>query len=716
MERFIPLIGILVIVVILLVDIIAHKRLLIRRRLQDWVFLCVLIFALIFTALFSWRSMKTEEGSDETGVYLAYRYLAGGDTASALEVIHANDRATQEHRDLIRVMAAAAEEDYAQLYFSSARYMRNETYDPNQVKICTSLNSLAERALKGKTVQYTEMTSLINRSFSALKLDAGPLWTLYFDVDKAVRTQGAAEVTEEDIQTIRTNFAEDRETSLLAISYYVRNERFSEAIALAEELVQERQEPADYSLLANLYMQQAYASADELSGTKDAEIKALLDTAAAAEKRIANTSTAARAEEYREEAEDARRDAALVVYRRVLNYLDEKQSFQRDAYGYLDLQKVKTELLLGEMDAAAGDFDSLIKRSSELWETSVIKEHLIHVEAARRAFYEAETPEEAEGYLRDLKKAVDDLISAHSLSAVPCDYDNVNTHAGALLYAMLRFGKPTVHFLQTDMSAFPEIAFTMDFSFMKEGIFGNERFYKDDITVKLNDVVTENYSMTAANGASDRTLAVVAGLYNYRAGTEEGTAGFECLQQALIRMGRTTDLARNYRLISSVTRTQGAESTGTRLSFLQAARAMDPLHEEETGENLNAAVELLAASRSVSRALVFLTDNAEQAMADLTEELLAACEESGISVYVLFLGDTNSDVLRFRLEDYHACCVASEEFAAVPQAEEFMMDLIRNRYVITLEEEEPEAAGELSMTFNELAFTVKCAFPEEVRS
>ena len=52
MERFIPLIGILVIVVILLVDIIAHKRLLIRRRLQDWVFLCVLIFALIFTALY----------------------------------------------------------------------------------------------------------------------------------------------------------------------------------------------------------------------------------------------------------------------------------------------------------------------------------------------------------------------------------------------------------------------------------------------------------------------------------------------------------------------------------------------------------------------------------------------------------------------------------------------------------------------------------------
>ena len=101
--------------------------------------------------------------------------------------------------------------------------------------------------------------------------------------------------------------------------------------------------------------------------------------------------------------------AGSFITDRVLNYIDSKQVVQRDDCGYLDLQKVKLELLLGEYDAACKDFDSLVNRSSDLRDTSVIKNHLINVESARRALYLAS---EVSAHTAGMGMHVDSKVSA----------------------------------------------------------------------------------------------------------------------------------------------------------------------------------------------------------------------------------------------------------------------------------------------------------------
>ena len=717
MERFIPVIGILLIAFILIIDVLAHKKLLIRRRLRDWVFLCVLFVALLGGLLFAVYESREDTGSDDTGVYLAYRYLAEGDSRTAIDVIQSNDKATQEHRELVGVMAAAVNEDYEELFFSTLRYMRNDDYDYGQAQICTSLNELASRGLKGLKVSSTELDSLINKSFSQLNLGSSPGWELYYDIDRAVRLSAAEDVNEEDVLTIRRSFPEDREACLIAMNYYIRNNRFDEARQVALDLIEQKEEQRDYALLASLYMQEAYvANAAGLTSSEDSEISGYLEKAETAAGKAAQASgSKSRKEEYLEEADDNYREAARVVYRRVLNYIDSKQVVQRDDCGYLDLQKVKLELLLGEYDAACEDFDSLVNRSSDLRDTSVIKNHLINVESARRALYLASDAAEINRCEQALKKAVFDLIAAHALTVVPCDYENVNSESRILLYSLLKFKRPVVNFVKTATVKTGKVVFTMDFSFMKDGIFGSEQFYKDDVTLYINNKADAKFDMSAAIGASGRYLAVVAGLYHNESAGDGGN--FRYLQETLKMIGRDEDLARHYVLVNSLSASEENRPTGVREDYMAAVRAMDPVHEEDVHANLVRAVNVMRNRTEDQRTLLFVTDDAEMAAEDLTDDLMQKAAEANIYIYVIVTGEKpENDTLSSRLSVYGGAAAFAEYGCAYEQTEIFITNLIKNRYVITVTQPETgEAVWDFRLEFNDLDVTAKTVYGKEAQ-
>ena len=117
------------------------------------------------------------------------------------------------------------------------------------------------------------------------------------------------------------------------------------------------------------------------------------------------------------------------------------------------------------------------------------------------------------------------------------------------------------------------------------------------------------------------------------------------------------------------------------------------------------------------RTLLFVTDDAEMAAKDLTDDLMQKAAEANIYIYVIVTGEKpENDTLSSRLSVYGGAAAFAEYGCAYEQTEIFITNLIKNRYVITVAQPETgEAVWDFRLEFNDLDVTAKTVYGKEAQ-
>ncbi len=667
------ILGAIVFVILIVLDVIGHRKYQVRRKLPDWIVLCLFAAGAVFFILSAVLTLNSRKNSPETGVYLAYEYLADGDAASARAVTIQNDAMSATQKNFLEMLASAVEGDYKSVYFMTDRYLSDLSELPEQAAVAEELYTLSMNAVADGKNRRAEVDECVVKSREAAGIRETVQLKEYYQMDRQIRAGNVESIQPADIRALLSSFPDDNSVKKMAISYYNLAGDYDSALQVAGDMLDTEKTPANQILYTDVLAQRAFnITEEELRASEDSEILDLLKKAdAAAEKAAAY-----------EQGSDNRykqdmlylqyyEDAINVYYQRIRNYLEVKKPVLRDGTGLYGLQLVKMELLQGENEKAYKEFLSIISDASLLDESAPVREELLILSEHLTQYQKSGEDELKETLFEDCRA----VFRAQSQDVIPADEEGINRETADQMAAMMIYDHPVYAVTSVNASEFPKITAAVNTNLRKANVFGGSgEYYKDDFKVRDNEESISDFTMTAEIGSENRTLVIAVSPQNGDNSTLKEL-------RMMLTGAQDMKMAKRPALVDGCGQILSTpDDSADRYRSMALSLTME--NTATAYEILSQACSVLSGKKNGERAILWVTAD------PLTEEeqvleIVNLLKENNVRCYVAALPGANPETAETIASGTGGYCLKIGRPAELTAAAKQLADIMNNRYVFT---------------------------------
>ena len=655
---------------LLIFDLIAHKRMKLGRKAADWLFLCAFVFGLVFSCVNALFPLLESRNYSGTGQYIACRYLMDGDSSDALDAVRQDGGAGTTAGDMIEILADAASGDYEDTYYRIEEFTGTHTLSQRENEAVYSLYDLVKKALSDGTDISADVMAAVEKSFDSLQIRQSEELSSYYELHKKI-TSGDTGITASDIQQMLADFPYDPSVMKAAITWFVNSSMFDEAEDLCMELIEEDASSSSQIIYTDVIAQRAYASSDTSAQTSDATIQNYYIKAEESMQRALTDES--RYDAFMHEADTALESARYEMLKRVKNYITVKLPVTGDNYGLYDLQLIKMDLLMNDLDGAYDRFEALLEKVPDISPDSPIYNELTNISAGLESYISSDDSEKSATYER-LKKVVYRLFNAQSQGVVGSSEGGINERAAQLLLSILKYSRPEMVITSIDTSAYPRLNVSFEMNIGRKNIFGKDgEFYKDDFEISDTglEIAWDDVTLQTSVGSGDTALCAVVDVID-----TDGSLKKE-VSQALIK------------LIDGTDKRAVAGSDGTILCgfddqarYYTAARELDLTKDGDSHTALMSGLSLFEGNRNSAKCLLWITNRAELDTS-LRQEIIDKANELGVSLYIIYTGEEDPSMYRGFAASASGAVFGLEDPAEMMACACEITDLMDNRYEIT---------------------------------
>ena len=665
-------------IILIVLDILGHRKFRVRRKRADWIFLCIFIAGAVISMLFAARQWMPGDDGSSTGRYLAYRYLMDGDADGARAVTIRNETLTETQKEFLEMLACGIEGDYRRMYFSADAFLSDPSKMPEQEDVAEKLYTISMNAVADGSNRRSAIDECIRESYAAAGITETVELQEYYTIDKKIRSADTEGIQASRIKALVKSFPGETGVKKLAISYFVLTGDFDNAIETAGELLDDDRSAASMVVYTDIYAQRAFLMTEEqIRASEDKEIVSLVKKSDAAAQKAAG---------YDEDNENAARqnEAALqylesasdVFYQRILNYINVKIPVTGDKTGLLSLQQIKMQVLKGERGAAKEAFAELMENADSLSEASPVRSALIQMAADLKQYLVNGEEEDKAAVFSDCT----DLFQSQSQDVIQSEERTINEEAAGQLASMMLYDRALFEITNVDTSGYPKVSVTLNTNIQKDNIFGGAgEFYKDDFRVKENDTSVTDFSLTADIGTGDRSLVLACDTVGVTEDLQEQLRSAFLLAEDLKAARRLALIGANAETLSSFEDSEARFKSAVRnASFERAAGAY---------EIVSSACAQFAEKKYEDRALIWILNDPS-----LTEEdalnILALLKENGVRCYLLTLDGADTALAEMIAKESGGLTLACGRPEEIGAAMETLTDLMNNSYTFSYRAEE----------------------------
>ena len=687
-----PVLGLVIFIVLVLLDILGHRKFQVRRKILDWVFLCLFVAGIfIFAYLGVVRAFPQAEGQ-ATGRYLAYRYLMDDDADGAKAVILQDESMSETSAEFLRMLAYGVEGDYKKLYFASDAFLSDSDTLPNQEGIAEELYSLAMKAVADGSNPHYKVLKQVEESYGVSGIAETVELNEYYEIDSKVKSGSAAEITSKQVQALLNSFPEEQNVKKLAVSYYVQTGDFDQALETAKVLLEERDSAQNRIIYTDVLAQMAYTiTEDQIRESEDKEILALLKKAdAATEKADSFDPSDDNAAKQKENALAAMESIPDVYYQRIENYIHVKKPFLKDTTGLYELQLIKMQLLQGETEEAYEAFTEYLAKASSLSENSPVRADLIDLSVDILNYRNSDGEEEEKEII--FKDCLE-VFRSQGQDVISVDMEGINSAAAMKLASEILYDRQIFKITGISLAEYPKVTVSVNTNVQKGNIFGGSgEFYKDDFRVKENSVSVDDIALNAKVGVGERSLVIIADLQN----EEQATA----VRETLLRINNS-GMAKRISLMDG-NGTLLSASSDSDARYRQSVRALGTSRGAAITGIISVACEALSEKNVEDKKIIYITDRTDLDE-DTSASAISILKENGASCYIAAFN--GSDALDLLANESGAAAFDIGRAEELPAAMQTITDLMNNNYRITFKTEDDVAGRHtviVSLTEEEL--------------
>ncbi len=700
MGRWIPLLFAVVFAAAALIDIRGHKKRELIRQTPDRIFLGALFAGLGVSLLIFFAGGRMKEEPDNTGVYVAYKYLLEEDPDAAEEVAVEDDHMDSDSREMIRILARAESGDARNAFFESASHMEKPGMDAGQMRISGVVHHLASESLESGSKEMPGVLKLVKESFSLTGIQETDSLLRLFETDKAIRRKACEEITAADMEEVRSLYPGNDFVQKIAVSYYMFQDDFDSAEALARDIADRFPTEKNIVLYTDVLAQEMYRRGEkDLARLQDDEVKPLLEKAENA--RIAvedvNGNDLALIEEKLEEADTFDTDAANVFYQRLINYLLLKKNQGMDTEGRISLQLAKLKTLSGQRSEATKELTGLLNRLEDLNNTSEIWPYLVHVQETLEEIARIQAGSES-GEFKTLNDAMELLFSRASGSIFSFEGSNINDKVYKELAAALYADQPVIRITDAESPSYPKITVRFSMNQQKHNIVGGYgEFYSDDFTFTDSGAVTTDVKLTAGSGDARRSVAVVLDLQKKVPKDLE----IDSLKQALGSISEENKMAEEWALVNSSSYMQSALADDA-LLYRYAVRNINIGYPVSAYSCFSTAADILSGvSGENEKMILYVTDGSSMSEEEILQTI-SMTQEKDITVCALVIGVTGDEGTLSLCTSTGGIEIVVPYYEQLPSFAEYLATLLDNRYVADFTANSSSAgAGTFTITLNQ---------------
>lgn len=652
------------------VDLLGHKILHVSRSIGHWCLLTVVSAGFLCSCTGTVLSLN-DTGSRGIHLDFAYRYLLDGHGEAAKEKAQ---MCSEQDAAIINLLADAVDRDYLSVYFEADRVLQGGNLSASTVSLVQEMRSLAAGVLgiqidsvTGEMVGTAEDLPLIGITEETAsetmtetqrqeRVDqlvveicdqqgAGDAMDSKTDelyrLDKAMTLNDLSELDASTVEALLTEYPDDEDVLLVAIKYYARQENYSRARLLAQELVRRNSSESNLVVYTDLIAQQVKSGQSSEDAALDEEAQELLRQAEAKETEAAglNTQLPSELEKYDQlinEAEDLRKQASVLDITRAVNYLLAKKPMGGDSSGLLDLQIAKMYLAADERELAKEYIWQVIDNCGTLREDSPIREPLQEVVEAYNNMEAGESDPA-------LTSAVKRLVRAQSQDVVGSSEGTVNGTMGNFVSSTLKYDRLAILIGKIETENYPTIRAYVNVSGEKDNRYGTaEGFAESDFELFDTQYQIRDFTLIRDEEASQISIALVMDHSGSMAGTplEDAKLAAEACANEMDSTTQRMALV-PYDNNSSVT----VPLTNSATALISGIRDLS----EAGGTNISGGIRTALgelSSAGGTRAIILLTDGQDGASEEEMQRVLQEAKQEGIAIFTVGLGDVNEAYLR----------------------------------------------------------------------
>ena len=282
--------------IFLIIDILGHIFLRIRRKAFEWIFMSTIIILTIGSVTMGILNTVRKDKSDASDLFVAYNYLIDGNISSAEVKLATVGGEYGVKAEVLGVISSLIEQDYIQGYFLSEWLLESgelKDIDKKYVKkvqqICKEEIGLVGESeekytdykdyladLEDIQIQYTasgsynvktekteEAIEIAKDYMNEMKFSDKQLqdYTQDYEMDNKLYGQDISEITENDLKDIESEYGKSEDVLRLYCKYYIYIKDYEAAKKAADKLINKYRNEENYVIYTDVIAQEAYSKA-----------------------------------------------------------------------------------------------------------------------------------------------------------------------------------------------------------------------------------------------------------------------------------------------------------------------------------------------------------------------------------------------------------------------------------------------------------------------
>lgn len=649
----------------ILIDLLGHKLLKLKRGFLQWCLMICLIAGTAASGIIGASNLIQTHQQTEAGYYVAYQYLLDGNTQAAQKKINAAGRDSAGHSKVLSLLTECLNGDFISAYFTSEQILENENMSSELLESVKRLRELSYEELKGSSEPLSakptntgtdlaadskeEETSLtgdiqseIHHCFDALDLSDGEKkkYDLVYQLDVILTAEDMTSVNERDIEDILLAYPEDEDVLKAAIRFYVQKNEFEQSQKYAQQLLDLNDSAANYVIYTDVIIHNAQNRQEPL---EDKETQKLSQKASKLQKKLDKIDSDSPTEKEQKkidkmtkELEELNRKIQYIDLYRSINYLNAKKPFFGDTTGMFDLQIAKLYLAADDRDSCKEYIYKVIDKAPAINENSPIKEPLEEVISA----YNQSVAEESSPLL---SSSVHNLIAAESQEIIPVADGTINGEFSNYITSTLKYDRIGIHIGKIDISEYPTVRAYANVNGEKEKVFGLVGdFTEKDFELIDTQYAIEDFKIISDPDAEQVHMSIVMDVSGSMAGTpleDAKLAASDCI----------THMDSQKQKISLISYSSDASvitaETSQKSQLLSGIESLDSSGGTNISGAVTSAVNLLE-GKSGTKAMILLTDGQDGNSPEAMQEAVTLAAQKDVVIFAVGFGDVNADYMR----------------------------------------------------------------------
>ncbi|SEF99904.1 von Willebrand factor type A domain-containing protein [Eubacterium ruminantium] len=732
----------IVFVFFIIVDILGYKFLKLKRRLEGWIVLPLMVIGAVTCLVLQIKTGGGKDVSERSMIYQSYRYIQDGNKDKAFEVL---ESVNDENGEVLRAFAYASSGDYINAFFKSQQLIKDKKVSGVASGAIEELKTICGKEIgteKGKTDSevYTDFDSYMaslenyqepedegNISYRVNKLLDDYMDKVLTEVEKTNyekdyqldRTLNFTEGEYLDQKTIDDIVQKNGETESvlkLECKYYASIKEYDKAVEKAKKLVKEHDKPENKVILTDIIADEAYKR-EELV-LNDYEVRYYSDTQEEDKPgSIFQDDEGKQGYSYR----FGRLDESD---KEISSYLKKAKDKYKEAY--------KLEQKYGYEDARA-DIDKLKGEASEY----VKKANYVQVERAANyilaqnpkgkdesGLYDLEMAKlnitagnknEAGGYLynvinnsesisndsiikeeltevvaeynamsSDLSTpgfavAVNNLIVKQSQNVIPVSAESVNGSFNTYVENTLKYSKIFIHISRIDVSQYPTVMAYVNINGKKD---------ENSLEELASDFTKDDFSLVDTQYGikdfelikSDANSGINISIVMDKSGSMRGNAISDAKTAAKDVVANMSGTGQRIGIVAyDSNATVSCPLTSSQDSLNAAIDGIYADGGTDIGDGLKAALDELEAAKG-SGSIILMSDGQNGGSDDLVQEAIDRANNAGISIYAVAFGDADQEYMRNIAESTGGKFILAADSASLSDIYLMLQKYIINNY------------------------------------